>query len=328
MTAIVREAFARAGLLGNPSDAFGGRALATPVRNFGARARVEPAARFAIALGKASAKFESWAALESSFTDHRRDGGLRLLAAAVHRFASLAPGLDPPPLRLCAETTVPFQVGLAGSSALVIAALRALAAHFEQALDVDDLARLALAAEVEDLGITAGWMDRLVQARDELLVMDLRDVAAPACEPLDPALLPPLFLAWDPEPGLDSGATHHDMRSRWEAGDAEVVDAMHRFAALADEGVAHLRRGDSVAFADAMNANFALRRSLYTLRPRDVTLVEIGQREGAAAKFCGSGGAAIGVLRDPADFPKLEAAYRAAGFAAIRPDVGATPGRP
>ena len=41
MTVIEGTAFARAGLLGNPSDGYGGKVLAAAVRNFAARVRLE-----------------------------------------------------------------------------------------------------------------------------------------------------------------------------------------------------------------------------------------------------------------------------------------------
>ena len=73
------------------------------------------------------------------------------------------------------------------------------------------LAAMALATEVHELGITAGPMDRGVQARGGLLAMDFAEGAG---EPtvLDPACLPPLFLAFDPR-----GGEHSLKHSRFEA---------------------------------------------------------------------------------------------------------------
>src|SRR3954452_10729270 len=138
------RAFARAALAGNPSDGYGGRTLAVVVREFAARAEVRPAAA------------------------DRLD--IPLVRAAVARFRAdvLAVG----PVAVDWATTVPREVGLAGSSAIVIAVLRALARATGATLGERELARMALAVEAEDLGIAAGLQDRLVQAHEGLAAMD------------------------------------------------------------------------------------------------------------------------------------------------------------
>lgn len=61
-------------------------------------------------------------------------GGVRLMTAALHRFHRLCAdkGVSLPPrgFSMRYHTTVPRQVGLAGSSAIVTAIVRALMAHY------------------------------------------------------------------------------------------------------------------------------------------------------------------------------------------------------
>ena len=118
---------------------------------------------------------------------------LRLARAAVERFRREVAEVGPVEARW--STTVPREVGLAGSSAIVIAVLRALSQATGTSLAERELARMALAVEAEDLGIAAGLQDRLVQAHEGLVAMDFGDGRA-AIERLDPALLPPLYVAW------------------------------------------------------------------------------------------------------------------------------------
>ena len=66
------------------------------------------------------------------------------------------------------STTIPRSVGLAGSSAIVIAALRAAGVDLEP----PEVAELALAIERDDLGIAAGLQDRAVQAFDQPVLVD------------------------------------------------------------------------------------------------------------------------------------------------------------
>lgn len=324
------RAFARAGLLGNPSDVYEGKAIATSVGNFGARVVLEESDRFALAPGPAEALafpnlLDAWHHLEAVGCDD----GLRLLRAALRRFAGARPELrglsaEDPRLRfrMAYESDVPRQVGLSGSSAIVVAALRALASWFAVDLDPFELSELALAAEVEELGITAGPMDRVIQAYEGVMAMDFRAPRSPErYRRLDPGTLPPLFVTWDPRPGRTSGAVHGDVRRRWLAGDPDVRAAMEVFPALVDEGLDCLARGDHAGFRACMDRNFDTRASIWKLTPRDLEMVDIGRRVGAAVKMCGSGGAVVGALASEAQFPGIEAAYARAGYTAVRPVI-------
>ena len=101
---------------------------------------------------------------------------------------------------------------------------------------------------------------------------------------------------------------------------------MQRWPELADRGVGCLERGDVDGLAALVDENFDLRASIWDLLPRDHEMVAIGRECGAGVKFAGSGGAVVGVLRDPAGFAELESAYRDAGYAVLRPATGAAAG--
>jgi glucuronokinase len=226
--------------------------------------------------------------------------------------------------RLSLESTIPRQVGLAGSSAIAIAALRALAARRELALEPWELAALALRAERDVLGIAAGPQDRVAQACGGLVFMDFGKPLGPdTATRLDPAHLPALAIGWDPAPGESSGVTHDDLRARFDRGDERVRAAMETFARLAREGRACLEAGDVSGLCARVDRNFDLRAEILSLRPRDVELVALARRSGAAAKFCGSGGAAVAVAEDPSRLGFVEAAWRGAGFESLRPRVSA-----
>lgn len=269
---------------------------------------------------------------------------MRLLRAALRRFAGYWNGFDTladddPSLcfTMRYKTDIPRQVGLAGSSAIIIAALRALMSWFEVTIEPAELAELALAAEVEDLGITAGPMDRVIQSYGGLMLMDLKEPrSAASYRRLSPDILPPLFLAWDPRGGACSGIAHGDLRSRWESGDPEVHRMMSDFRDLVDEGVAVLqnegggsngifREGtvragkDTTALRELVNRNFEMRSRIFQISERDQQMVAIARSLHAAAKLSGSGGAVIGVPADEADLEALATAYEKTGFRMIRP---------
>lgn len=330
MQGVTALAHARAGLLGNPSDGYGGKAIGLCLADFRARVFVEPAAEFQVlGAGDGRVVFSGFEELGEDFARGGFDDGLGLLKAALRRFWGVhAERLrrDPadPRLRFSIgfETDIPRQVGLGGSSAIVIAALRALADWFGVSLGPAKLAELALAAEIEDLGIAAGPMDRIVQALEGVVAMDLaRPGDFSSHWALDPSCLPPLFVAWDPAGGKPSGLAHGDLRERWKAGDREVMETIEALRRLVDEGLEMLERGDHALFRDAMDRNFELRRKIFSVAETDLKMVDLAASHGASAKLCGSGGAVIGSPGSEGDFDALEEAYTAAGYGFLRPTV-------
>jgi glucuronokinase len=328
-------AHARAGLLGNPSDQYGGKTIAFSIRDFSARVSIESSDRFVLRPGASDLiDFASFLEAHQTFRARGCDDGVRLLRAAIRRFANHCEGMgglaeDERLLRfeMRYETGIPRQVGLAGSSAIVIAALRALMAWFEITIEPAALVELALAAELEDLGIAAGPMDRVVQCYEGVMLMDLREPrSAASYTRLAPEILPPLFVAWDPRGGRASGRVHEGVRRRWREGDEEVHRAMAVLGELVDSGAACLQRGDHVLFRELVDQNFDIRARLFPISKPDREMVEIGRSRDAATKLCGSGGAVVGVPADPGEFGAIEKAYRNAGYQMIRPGVHSEPG--
>jgi glucuronokinase len=282
----VPTAPARAALLGNPSDGYGGAVLAFAFTDFAAR-------------------------VERCEGIDAHPDAVPLLRAAARRGDADGAGL-----RL--RTTIPREVGLGGSSAIVIAALRAVGVDKPP----DEVARMALAVEVEDLGIAAGLQDRLVQAHGGVLLMDF---AEGTVEALDPGLLPPLFVAWREDAGAPSGHFHGDLRARFERGERAVVAAMAELGDVARAGTAALRAGDHAQLHRLVDRTFDLRASIADLDARHVRMVELARAAAASANYAGSGGAIAGTLRSADAFEPLHAALVAEGCCAIRPTVGPGP---
>jgi glucuronokinase len=270
------RAFARAALAGNPSDGYGGAVLALCVPELAARATATAAP------GPLS------------------DPPSALVDAAIARF-----GRGPCAVRW--STSVPREVGLGGSSAIVTATVRALCALHGHALTPDDLAEMVLAVEVEDLGIAAGPQDRYAQAHEGLVLMDFAG-ARPRVEPLSPALLPALYLAWRSDAAAASHAVHGGLRQRGD--EPRVRAGMQRLAGHARAAARALHDGDHGVFAHALDASFDERAALLDLDPRHEAMVRAARAVGASANYAGSGGAIVGTL--PADgLEPVERALRA-----------------
>ena len=327
------RAHARVGLLGNPSDGYGGKAMAVLVPNFCASVSIRSAERFVLTAGPTDGfSFESVREASEIWRAGQCEDGLRLLRAAVAQFARQCPLVDTLPpedprlrFEMRYETDIPRQVGLAGSSAIVVAALRALAQWFQVSVSPFSLSEWALASEVDELGIAAGPMDRVIQSFGGLMQMDLRAPRSPdAYVSLEPALLPEFFIAWDPKGAASSGRVHGNLRERWRAGAPAVLQAMQSFRERVDRGVEALRQGDPGLFHRLVDENFDARCALVEVSARDHEMVALARGFGAAAKLCGSGGAVVGIPASPVDFSQLEAEFHRAGYRFLRPDQAAS----
>ena len=296
---------ARAGLVGNPSDAFGGAIVGISVDELRATVVAEPSMAVELEADGETLEFESVAAL-SAASERPRTGPISLLWAAVRRYAVERPAHADSRFRLFLESsTIPPGVGLAGSSAIVIAALRALGELFGDEIADQDLPSVALAAERNELGITAGLGDRVVQTFGGLVYLDLAREGGPRVEPLDAGRLPDLFVAWRPDAQTHSGDVHGEMRARFAAGEPEVVAAMREIAGLARGALKPLLTGDSGGLGILMERNLELRGSIYDLDERHTEIADAARKLGAAVNFTGSGGAIVGLIRDDEQLSKL-----------------------
>jgi glucuronokinase len=290
------KAYARAALAGNPSDGYGGATLAVTIPGMVARTalHLEP----------------TGAPLSPRLIP---GGESELVRATVDRFRR-ATGLELGAVGFVWTTAIPRCVGLGGSSAIVIATLRALCAATGVGLEPAELAELALAIEVEDLGITAGLQDRVAQAFEGLTFMDFAG-AEPRYERLDQALLPPLVVAYRADSAQESGGVHSELRARFDRGEPEVREAMAALGEAARSARASLIAGEPSAFCEAVDLTYDLRVRLAgeLLDPRHTEMIEVARDAGAAANYTGSGGAIVAVCRDDSHRDRVRAALEAAG---------------
>ncbi len=320
---VTGNACARVGLLGNPSDIYDGKVIALSIPNLSASVSIESSERIEIVPGPSdAASAATFADLATSLNEYGCYGGTRLLLAAIKQFVSfsntwrsISSNDKRQTFSMSYKSTIPRQVGLAGSSAIIIAAIRALMKWWDVSIEKAQLAELALAAEVEDLGIIAGPQDRVIQSYEGLLLMDFKPPRTAASYiQLDPQMLPSLFIAWNPLPGKHSSRKHSDVMSLWLQGDPHVRQAIAVFSELVNRGVECLKRVDLEGFRELMDENFNTRASIWNLNKEDSKMVHIGRSCGAAVKFCGSGGSVVGAMQGESQFPQIEQAYLQAGY--------------
>ena len=138
---------------------------------------------------------------------------------------------------------------------------------------------------------------------------------------MDPALLPPLYVAHHETLGEPTEVFHNNIRERFNRGDAAVVGAMARFAELALKGRAALIDGDAERLARLIDTNFDTRRGIYRLPQWQIDMVETARRCGASAKFAGSGGAILGTYDGEPMFADVRETLGAIGSRTVKPSV-------
>ncbi len=325
------ECHARAGLIGNPSDGYFGRTISIIVRNFCARIELVPSAEVHIVPSPRDiCKFDSLEKLVRNARLFGYHGGVRLLKAAAKVFFEYCQEhgipLEDKGFTIHYMSNVPERVGMAGSSAIVTACMKALMRHYAVEIPRPILPNLVLSVERDELNIPAGLQDRVIQCYEGCVFMDF-DRALMAkqghgnYESIDPKLLPPLYVAYDPNLGEGTEVFHNDIKSRWLRGEPEVVEAMQTWAGLAKEARDLIVAGRGREIAPLVNANFDLRRKLYQIAPGNIAMVESARSVGASAKFTGSGGAIVGTYEDEAMYDRLAKVMESRGLCILKPII-------
>lgn len=326
------RAHARAGLIGNPSDGYFGKTISFIVRNFGAEIICYESPRVVIMPGpRDHLTFPSREALVSDVRLNGYYGGIRLIKATIKAFSDSCEArgivLDRRNFTIEYQTNIPVRVGLAGSSAIITATMRALMAFYGVDVEQPLLPNLILRVETEELGIGAGLQDRVIQVYENAVYMDFdRDLIETQgygrYEYVDVASLPPLFIAYHDNLSEGTEITHNDLRSRFNRGDRAVVDGMKAFAGFAEEARRLIATGRGREIGPLMDANFDLRARLVRISEGNARLIQTGRRLGAHTKFAGSGGAIVGAYDgDPERFERLRVAYEKFGARLIQPII-------
>lgn len=325
--------FPRAGLIGNPSDGYHGKTISFIVRNFSARVtlwespelEIQPARRDEMIFGSIS-----------DLVDDTRNfgyyGGLRLLKASVKRFHDYCRGgglsLHEQNFTIRYRSDIPPHVGMAGSSAIITACIRALMQFYGVAITPPTLANLVLSVENDELHIPAGLQDRVVQAYEGVVFMDFakehfESMKHGLYEELNPASLPSLYVAFTTQLSEGTEVFHNDIRGRFQRNDPEVVEAMTEWADLTQQARDLLVAGRGKEIGPLLNRNFDLRKSIYQLSEGNLKMVETARSVGASAKFTGSGGAIVGVYEGEEMFNSLVEQLSKQGVMVIKPQIEA-----
>ena len=331
------QAYPRAGLIGNPSDGYFGKTISLAFSNFQADVVLYETPELEILPSqKDHSCFGSVADLVRDVGLHGYYGGIRLLKATVKTFYTYCQDnqltLPDKNFTIRYHSNIPHGVGLAGSSAIITACLRALMAFYGVSIPKYVQANLVLAAEKSELHIPAGLQDRVIQVYEGLVYMDFAESIMSKqgygrYESLDPAVLPKLYIAYRDDFSEPTEKLHNDLRLRFNQGERKIVNAMRFWARLTDQVKKRLVSEQRDTIGELLDANFNRRRQLCKISADNLRMVEEARAAGASAKFTGSGGAIIGTYKDERMFNELRKRLRKLSIRLIKPKVVGGEGR-
>ncbi len=295
-----KRAYGRVGLLGNPSDIYGGKCISFTFDKY-AEVEVDKDSQLMIS-GNGD--------LESNL---EYNGKHNLVKATIKHL-----GLGDERIAVGYKSSVPLGSGLAGSSAIVIATLRALNEYFSLGLDKYEIAEKALRVETDELGIAAGFQDRYAISFEGVTSMDFsgkeymrESDGYGKIERLDVDTIP-FFLSLGVKP-KNSAAVHNPLRERFLRGGDEALrikESMDEIAQLAVEGRECLLQGDWRKLGMFMDRNSELRERLCRHLPGDLEMIKRAKELGAlGSKVAGSGGGVIVLSEDKRVFEEMSLEY-------------------
>lgn len=327
---VIGIAYPRAALIGNPSDGFGGMTIAFVFSDFHAEVRLEEHDRIQVMPGKVDLlEWENLSAFERSVSNMGYYGGLRLLKATLLTFIRYCEENHIPlhdrGFRLSYTTDIPVLLGLSGSSAIISACLRALGGWYGIKMQPWLLANLAWQVETVELGIPAGLQDRVAQAYNYPVFMDFDEShfntnphgKYERCK----RPLKNIYIAYSDVLAEGSEKTHSNLRDRFNKGDTEMLEAVETWKKLTLKFKSALDEGDFDTMNSCINENFDARNRLTKLHSKQVELVMLARKSGASAKFCGSGGAIIGMYRDEKMLQQLKKDLASSDVNILLPEI-------
>ena len=324
-------AYPRAALIGNPSDGYYGKTIAFVFDNFWAEVILYESPELEILPQKRDRSI--YRHIEGLYEDvklHGYYGGIRLLKATIKKFLEHCRAnrvvLDKRNFTIRYDSNIPHRVGLAGSSAIITACIRALLQFYRIKIPNPLLANIILSVESEELGISAGLQDRVAQVYERLVYMDFNKSdflrrGYGSYEVLTTKLLPPVYIAYMTDFSEGSEVVHNDLKKRFQKGDEQVVAAMDHFAELTVRARQALLKGDFARLGKIMDENFDLRASIMEIDSENMQLIQLARSVGATAKFTGSGGAIIGTYTSEEMFTELLEKMEPYRISVIKPNI-------
>lgn len=318
-------------MIGNPSDGYFGKTIAFVFDNFSAEVQLYETPKLEIKPEKLDIPvYESISDLVDGVKLNGYYGGVRLIKATIKTFFRYCEKeniqLHNRNFTVSYRSNIPLRLGLAGSSAIITATMKALMEFYSIQIKKPILANLILSVETVQLGISAGLQDRVAQAYEHPVFMDFEkrmmdQLGYGKYTVLDYKKLPDLYIAFRKDQSQGSEVTHNNLKARFNIGEPKVLDYMKQWADITVQFKKALDENDYSTMHDLINRNYDLREDLVEVTSANKEMVRIARSTGASAKFTGSGGAIIGIYRDEDQFEKLIQAFDNYDIEVIKPNI-------
>jgi glucuronokinase len=327
---IETNSYPRAAVIGNPSDGYFGKTIAFVFSNFGARVQLYHTPE--LELKPQQLDITSYSGIKELVDDINFAGyygGMRLLKGMIKVFYEYCLQnniqLASKNFTIRYNSNIPLRLGLAGSSAILSACLKALCLFYEIYIPPAIFANLVLSVENKELGISAGLQDRVAQAFEKPVFMNfdkkiMEEQGYGSYQTLTTGF-PNFYIAFRKNLSEGTEVVHNNLRARFDIGEEKVLQAMTRWGQITEEFKTALETGDNDAMHKLINENFDLRHSLIPISRGNIEMVELARSVGASAKFTGSGGAIIGIYKDEVMFSKLKDIMSNHEIEVIKPNI-------
>lgn len=288
----------RCGIIGNPTDMYGGSVISCSTQE---RAAVIIEPSDILSFEVAGQRCEIHHA-----QDLKPDGGFFDVAKAIVHFLNLADAK----FSLRWACNVPFAAGLSSSSAMSVSILNAIFAFLGRKEHLFYRAEMARHVELNYMAL-CGYQDAYMCTFGGLNYMDFRqkqfyrafgDEPYATVEGLHPYVSEYPFILAHTGIKRSSGTVHVPIRERWLAGDREVTRCYLRIAHLARMGKRALLQHDWARLGQLMIENHEIQRDLGGSGPENDALIQAALDGGAlGAKLAGAGGGGtiIALTHDP-----------------------------
>lgn len=278
----------RAGIIGNPTDGYGGTMIACSIKNK-AEVTIDEANELIIE-NQFGRKILKWR------NDFDNQGDYFDVVRAVLRYLKLYDLKA----KISIKNNIPVQAGLAGSTATLSSVLSAVLAFTGQKYNKYHLAELNRVIELNYMKCHCGYQDAYMTTFGGLNYLDFRgkeyyrelnqEIYA-TVEPLSSFVQRLPFVVAHTGIKHHSGNFHKPLRERWLDGEKEIVEGYKEIADIAREGKKALLKEDWKELAYLMNKNHEIQDSICDSGEKNNYMIKIARENGAlGAKLAGAGG--------------------------------------
>lgn len=323
--------YPRAAVIGNPSDGYYGKTIAFVFSNFTAKVQLYQTPQLEIKPQRLDVTtYNNMQGLVEDINYAGYYGGMRLIKGMVKVFYEHCKKnniqLASKNFTIQYKSNIPLRLGLAGSSAILTACLKAICLFYEVYIAPAVFANLVLSVENNELGISAGLQDRVAQAFEKPVFMNferkiMEKQGYGNYSILNIEHFPPLYIAFRKNLSEGTEVLHNNLKARFEIGEKKVLQAMKRWAQITEEFKEALLLNDKKAMHELINENFDLRKELVPISRGNIEMVDLARSVGVSAKFTGSGGAIIGTYENEQMYSKLKDLMSNHDIEVIKPNI-------